>query len=438
MEISRRYLTLAAVTVILAGVAIPVYALFKFEWFYSPKESFGGNLSSGLAADGKELWYANYAAESPDSQTVNVYNFQTGVWRTLSSGPDGVPVNVFRYIVLYSSKVLVGGSGGAAVQDRDTGKWTAYGTDNGLPSRDTYAAAMKDGEIWFGTDKGIGRMDASGTWKYYTMEDGLPNNKVLDILFDGDTVWISTENGIARMSLQSGEIKRLSKADGLPGEVGRKALIDDDYVFFAMKGGVARISRSTGEIKAYTTGDGLLSDEVKDIAVVGNKIYFATNKGVSYMSREKDGKFKDITPKQGLPKTAARSGLGSDATHLVVEGNKLWIALWYEGIVRMSIPTGLAIIPVWVYVVALAALGIAALIIIRPGAKKGEVSEKEKRLEERRKKARTEKPPHEICGGVPQRQLCNRCGFNTLKAGKLYCSKYNMEIQYRAPATQET
>jgi hypothetical protein len=213
--------------------------------------------------------------------------------------------------------------------------------------------------------------------------------------------------------------------------VARGGLIDGDNVWIAMKGGIVLIDRTSDAITTYTQEDGLISDEYKDVEILDDKIYFASNRGVSYTKRDKPGNWKKITTKQGLPKTPARSGLGSDATHLAVQGDKLWIALWYEGIVQMNIPTGLAIIPVWVWIVALSVLGIAALVVIRPGSGKGEVEEKEKRIQERRKKARTTKPPFELCGGEPQRQLCNRCKFNTLKSGKLFCNKYSKPIEYK-------
>lgn len=408
---------------LIVALAAPVCAFLKFEWYYAPNYDLTGNLSSGMDADDKELWIALYDPLSPDNQGIHVFDAATQTW---GRAPEGVPIPTYRFLDIVGSKVLVGGPAGAAVLDRDAKTWKAY--KDGLPSRDVYSVALKGDEIWFGTNKGIGRLDASGNWTYYSTESGLPNDVVTYMLFDGPILWICTESGIAQLDTESGTWKTYSDADGLPGNAARKALVVGESVWFALKGGIARIDRNTGEVTGYTQSDGLLSDEFKDIAVFGDRIYFASNKGVNYRSASKEGKWKGITKKQGLPTR-------SDATHLGVQGDYLWIALWYEGIMRMSIPTGLAIIPTWVWIVALAVAGIAALIIIRPGAGKGKVEEKEKRIEQRREKAKTEKPPHELCGGVPQRQLCNRCGFNTLKAGKLFCAKYSKPIEYQKPPT---
>ena len=426
---SSRMFRPLAITILVFSVIVPVYAIFSFEWYYSGAESFAGNLSSGLDADDREVWYANYDSASPDAQRINVYDISSGDWtKSFSGGPEGLSLSAFRFIHLEGSQALVGGPAGAALYDRDGDSWTTL-TDE-LPSTDVYSGTIREGKIWIGTGNGIGIRDSSGSWEYIPAED-LPNPKVLHMRFDGSVIWICTEGGILKMNLDSGDKKVFKQGDGLPGNVARHALIDGNNVWIAMKGGIAKIDRTSDAITAYTTADGLISEEFKDIEILGDNIYFASNKGVNYRKKDKESNWKKITTKQGLPKTPARSGLGSDATHLAVEGDKLWIALWYEGIVQMSIPTGLAIIPVWVYIIALSAAGIIALVIIRPGSGKGEVEEKEKRIQERRKKARTTKPPFELCGGEPQRQLCNRCKFNALKAGKLFCGKYNIPIEYK-------
>jgi len=412
---------LIPLALIILALVVPVCGFFKFDWFYAPNHDLTGNLSSGMDADDRELWVALYDPLAPDNQGIHVFDAATQTW---SRAPEGVPIPTYRFLKIIGSKVWVGGPAGAAVFDRDAKTWKQY--REGLPSKDVYSLAVKGDEIWFGTNEGIGRLDGSGSWTYYNTETGLPNNVVTNMLFDGPILWISTENGIARFDTDSGSWKTYSTADGLPSNSAREALVVGDSIWFAMKGGIARIDRNTGAVTAYTKSDGLVSDEFKDVAVFKDKIYFASNTGVNYRSASKEGKWKSITKKQGL---TARS----DVTHLAVQGDYLWMALWYEGVMRMSIPTGLAVIPTWVWIVALAALGIAALIIIRPGAPKGEVEEKAKRIEERREKAKAEKPPHELCGGTPQRQLCNRCGFNTLKAGKLFCSKYNKVIEYQKP-----
>jgi hypothetical protein len=424
-----RCVRVAVVLSLAIAVSTPVYALLKFTWFYTGNEpSFGGNLCSGLASYQNEIWYANYPPGSPHK--ICVYNADTGEWTSIQGGLEGMPVSAFRFIDLQEDRVLVGGASGGALLDRGSGEWTEFGKESALPTHDLYSGTIRGDKIWFGTGEGIAILDSSGEWEYITTDDGLPNPKIFTMVFDGTELWVGTEDGILRLDTESEEKTTYSEADGLPGAVCREILIDGNNVWLALKGGIGRIDKVTGDVTSYTqSSHNLLSDEYKDIAIFGDKIYFACNRGVDYTSTSKEAKWKKITRKQGLPKTEERTY--SDATHLVVHGDSLWIALWYEGIVQMTIPTGLAVVPVWVWVVVFGAIGVVALIVVRPGGGGGEQAEKEKRIEERRKKARTTKPPWETCGGVPQRQLCNRCKFNTLKAGSLFCNKYSISIKYQ-------
>jgi len=413
------------VGLIVTSAVVPASALFRFEWFYAgkPGVDLAGNLTSGMDADAKELWVIMYDAASPDDQRIHVFDAVKNEWvKTYSGGPEGVPMSTFRFLRIFGDNVWVGGPNGAAVLDRKTEKWKLYLPKDGLPARDVYSVELHGDEIWFGTNKGIGVLDGSGKWRYYNESNGLANNAVNFLLFDDDILWVCTEGGIDRLDTKTGQWKSFTTKDGLPGDSARRALVDGDNVWFAMKGGIARINRNTLEVKSYTMSDGLVSDEFKDIAILGKKIYFASNKGINYRDRLKEGKWKKITHKQGLPPR-------SDATDLAAQGDKLWIALWYEGLVRMSIPTGLAIIPPYVWIFVLGALGVAALFIIKPGAEKEEEVERKRKLEDRRRREKPQKPPYEICEGVPKKELCNRCPYNTLKAGKLYCSKFNKYIE---------
>jgi len=69
------------------------------------------------------------------------------------------------------------------------------------------------------------------------------------------------------------------------------------------------------------------------------------------------------------------------------------------------------------------------LIVLRPGARKAKEEVGRKRPEEG-EAATARKPPYEICGGVPQRQLCTRCKYYTLKGNALSCAKYKIPITF--------
>ncbi len=425
-----KFCAIAMATMVALGPVFGIFNFQNFEWFYAggPGGGFSGNLTSGMDADEDELWVAMYSPASPSAQQIHVYDANSQEWvKTFSGGPGGIPISIFSFVTIEEDEVITGGSEGAAIYDRSSEEWRTISVEDGLPSNSVYSGRKKDGEYWFGTNKGLSILDSSGNWRNYDMEDGLPNNKILEILFDGSIAWIFTENGLAKFDPETEAIESYTQEDGLPGTSVGSALKVGDVLWVAMKGGIARLNTESGDITSYTMDDGLLGTEWKDVAIFEDTIYFGCSKGINYIKRgEEDPNWKTITTKDGLPETSARKERGSDITHLNSQGDGLWIALWYEGLVRMTIPKGLDIVPIWFWIVLLAAIGLAALLIIRPGAEKGE--KKKEKPSKRRKK--TKKPSHEICGGVPKRELCNRCNFNTLRGGELYCSKYKKPIEY--------
>jgi len=59
--------------------------------------------------------------------------------------------------------------------------------------------------------------------------------------------------------------------------------------------------------------------------------------------------------------------------------------------------------------------------------------EKRKQAEEirtkRKERKRAENPPWQMCKGVPSKELCGRCKYNSVKSGKLHCSKYDIDLE---------
>jgi hypothetical protein len=346
---------MAYILALIVGVgSIPISASLRFDWYYAGKEVLLGNLTSCMEADEGELWVAMFDAETAGGQRMYVFSAELEEWREASYNGKQMTIDRFRFITMTDSKVLTGGAGGALVLDRGSGESKGYTQADGLPSDDLFSATVRSNEIWFGTSNGIGRLDQAGRWQYYTKKDGLPDNKVLHMLFDGPVLWACTENGVGRLDTDSDTWEMYTQKDGLPGQAATRALADQDYVWFAMEKGAARLDKTTHEIRAYAAADGLLSEEVKDIEILGEKIYLATSRGVSYKNRFRNGNWRSIAANQGLPAPPGAdpggSASGSNVTHLAVQGEHLWIALWNQGIVRMSIPTGLATVPYWVWV----------------------------------------------------------------------------------------
>lgn len=87
------------------------------------------------------------------------------------------------------------------------GQWISYTAADGIAGDTVYAmAALPDGSMWFGTNKGVSRLGADGRWTTLTTADGLADNYVTDIAVGEDgSMWFMTRSGLSHY--QPGEEK---------------------------------------------------------------------------------------------------------------------------------------------------------------------------------------------------------------------------------------
>ena len=73
------------------------------------------------------------------------------------------------------------------------------------------------GDLWIGTNVGLGRLDIKkNTFTFYTKEDGLTNDFINSILIDdNDNLWISTNKGLNKFNSKDGYINAFTKMDGI-------------------------------------------------------------------------------------------------------------------------------------------------------------------------------------------------------------------------------
>lgn len=100
-----------------------------------------------------------------------------------------------------------------------------------------------DGALWYGTESGYGRIDASGApHDIWTANQGLGNDDVHALAFQGDTLLVGTAGGLYRM--RPGENPQLmSNAPG--GRIDAVALLADSI--WVLSAGALRRDRVSGE-----------------------------------------------------------------------------------------------------------------------------------------------------------------------------------------------
>lgn len=105
----------------------------------------------------------------------------------------------------------------------------------------------RQGMLWFCTDKGLVRLDAtSGEIRKWTENEGLYSNIVTSIREDQNgNLWMGTSYGLSLLDPVTGKIKTYDDADGLPSvrHTVYCSLIDDEgLIYFGGWGGIYRIN----------------------------------------------------------------------------------------------------------------------------------------------------------------------------------------------------
>ena len=88
-------------------------------------------------------------------------------------------------------------------------RWRIYDLDDGLPSSQISAFVEDDlGNVWVGTEGGIGQITAGGevAFALTTENSGLIDNRINSMLFDRDAgeLWIGTFDGLSRLKISLG------------------------------------------------------------------------------------------------------------------------------------------------------------------------------------------------------------------------------------------
>jgi len=179
----------------------------------------------GTVESNTARWY-KYTSENslvPDepikcvgvNPTDNTIWFGTYSWGVVSydvdldwniSAPSDFPSPIVSMGFTYGNTIWFGTySDWAYKYNVATTEWIQY-TDSahggGLPDYFVNAIAInKNGDIWFGTNRGITKMKGT-SWKTWdTSNSSLPNNIITSLVFDkSENLWIGTANGLAEFN----------------------------------------------------------------------------------------------------------------------------------------------------------------------------------------------------------------------------------------------
>jgi diguanylate cyclase (GGDEF)-like protein len=204
----------------------------------------------------------------------------------------------------------------------------------GLPGNQVRALVQtRDGSLWVGTSRGLGRRSKDGTWQDFHRADGLPRDYILTLreALDGK-LWIGTSNGAAYY------------ADGkiTPVDFDRLADVQDVFgihqdpdgtLWFATDRGLVRLR--DGKPGLVGVPQGLPVDTIFQVVTdsYGN-FWLTSNSGVIYLRREQanavlEGRAKTIDFQQfaeadGMASAQCNGGAGP--AELRAQDGSIWVA----------------------------------------------------------------------------------------------------------------
>lgn len=385
---------------------------------YGKESGLVGDTIVSMTANERDIWVNTfYPTNDGAVGGISTYSFKNDSWTTYRPG-DGLATNVIQGLGIdHQGCLWMCQSFGVQVIDTSHTFVASYGPDEGLKGAGKAVDFQGENIVWVGTTEGIGRFDRTkNEWKMFTPEDGLVHKQVYKIAVDDEVVWIATGGGLSRYDTSTGEWKNYHATDGLADDIVNSIAVTKKYVWFATRGGLSRLNKKKGTFTNYGRVDGLPSDNILDVAVFREKVWVATSDGVGKL----EGRWKIIDSKDGLPISSVKK--------IATQKDYIWFGTG-KGVARYG-PLGPGLTfnsPYFLVIVLVIVLG-AVLIVIRPGAKKAETSTQRPGKPEKPKSS--EKPPYDVCGGTPQKQLCTRCKYYRLKGETLQCAKYRITIVF--------
>ncbi len=432
-------LMLVAIVSMLAASFSTVEAQKAWKVFGKANGTTGDDVIS-MDISGSTLWVATTYIDpgNPEADLeggVSIMDPETNTFTTYTPN-EGLPAVKVWATLIDGNKVWFGTPNGLCVLD--TGKlatlepydlnkaFTTYTTKDGLVYDDVKCLAKNGSLLWFGTVSGLGSLDTSSMlWSSWPQKDGFPTKNIESIAIDGKYIWFGTTDGPVRYDTDSDRFESFRT----PGEtIGANVIpslaVDDEYVWIGTREGLYALDKASSQWTYY--GEDKLPDVwVSTIAIHDGEVWIGTRKGIAVLDKAK-GKIKTIDDTKGLSHNDIRA--------IEFAGDIVWIGTG-RGINRYDPGAKAAQLrQIILVVVLIVAAGSGAAFVkikyLKPSPE--ELEERRKAAEvkaKRKERRRTGEAPWQVCKGVPSKDLCGRCKYNSVRAGKLHCSKYDKDLE---------
>lgn len=260
-----------------AGSALPPL----YRWI-KEQEDYWSWFSTMIPAPGRvlKLLVAGFLVVLITSALINAIfiHMSRAGWSHLFQGITPLPSNSVRDIAsLADGRLVLATDHGVALYrlpevSEEFGEWQVFTAENsGLPDNRVLSTAQdSNGGLWFGTRRGLARLQ-QGAWATYRPgEYGLPAQQVRELVFDpSGGLWIGTEAGLAYFNGTGWQAFTRANSELLSDFILALALepgSNGERVWIGTQQGISVYDRARDEWFSYTSENaGLVSESVSDL-----------------------------------------------------------------------------------------------------------------------------------------------------------------------------
>src|SRR5438093_7913406 len=216
--------------------------------------------------------------------------------------PDGWLNATVRKVYVDRSGVLWAGSTGDGLARLEDGKFTHFGSHDGLADdrvRDIYQDS--DGNLWIATWNGLSRLTGDKIANY-SKQDGLPHNMIGSLYEDAErSLWIGTHGGgLARF--RDAKLRVYTTREGLANNFAKCMFAGRDGTLWIGTEGGGLSRYGAGTFTNYTVEDGLPSNFILTIGEDrAGTIWVGTAYPSALCAFNADGRFTSYTGSHGFP-----------------------------------------------------------------------------------------------------------------------------------------
>jgi ligand-binding sensor domain-containing protein len=205
-------------------------------------------------------------------------------WENFTS-VNGLPDDHVFSVCVDGKRVWAGTENGLALYE--DGKWTTFGTAQGLPHRAVLFLSpdARTGDLWIATMGGLSRFSAGRFDNYTQLTSGLPNDVVYGVSARGDFVWVATAAGAGRLNTRTNQWSLFNERNTPMYEIWTYAVnagLEKTY-YAVWGGGVLEYDAKTERWKDYNDPDG----ETEMVVLKDQGLIHEITTSVSWMEKQK-------------------------------------------------------------------------------------------------------------------------------------------------------